>query len=78
MANDQKFFDVLTGNAPLPYESRDLKKDLVHDDEKRKALFKDIPFDKAKYADEFCFEYLRNYFRAARKAAATAKGGGDR
>ena len=78
MANEQTFFNVLKGNAEMPYESRDLKKDLVSDDEKRKALFKDIPFNTKDYADEFCFEYLRNYFRFARKAAATAKGGGDR
>ncbi len=78
MANDQKFLDVLIGNAPMPFESRDLKKDLVRDDKKRQALFKDIPFNKAEHADKFSFEYLRNYFRVARKAAATAKGGGDR
>ena len=78
MANEQTFFNVLTGKAELPYESRDLKKDLVRDDEKRKALFKDIPLNTKDYADAFCFEYLRNYFRVARKAAATAKGGGDR
>ncbi|MBQ9486601.1 MAG: hypothetical protein IJU91_02215 [Selenomonadaceae bacterium] len=75
MANEQTFFNVLTGNAEMPYESRDLKKDLVRDDEKRKALFKEIPFNKKDYADEICLEYLKNYFRVARKAAATAKGG---
>jgi len=84
MANGKKFIDVLTDKADkadkaeLPYESRDLKKDLVQDDAKREALFEDIPFNTKDYDDEFCFEYLRNYFRAARKAAATAKGGGDR
>ncbi len=61
-----KLFDVLTGGAKLPYE----------DTEILSGDFTEIQFEKSKFADEFCFEYLQNFFRAARKTAA-AKGGGN-
>ena len=68
MANGQKFYDVLVaGSAKLPYEERDFKTD--------SELLKLISFDAKKYADDFCLEYLQNYFRVARKLAASAKGG---
>ncbi|MBQ7628877.1 MAG: hypothetical protein IJS81_01485 [Selenomonadaceae bacterium] len=68
MANGQKFYDVLVaGSAKLPYEERDFKTD--------SELIELISFDAKKYADDFCLEYLQNYFRVARKLAASAKGG---
>ena len=64
----QKLFDVLTGKAKLPYEDKEI---LSVEIEK---ICAEIKFDKSNFADEFCFEYLQTYFRAARKIAA-AKGG---
>ena len=71
MANGQKFFDVLTGLAPLPHEIHDL----MGDSELLKVRG-DINFTEADFSDdEFFSEYLTNYFRFARKLAAASKGG---
>ena len=66
--DNQKLFDVLTENAKLPYEGKNI---LSVDSEK---LFGEIGFKTSEYEDKFCFEYLQNFFRAARKIAAL-KGG---
>lgn len=65
---NQKLSDVLTEKAKLPYEGQKI---LAGDTEK---LFGEIGFNEKEYGDRFCFEYLQNYFRAARKIAAL-KGG---
>ncbi len=71
MANGQKFFDVLTGLAPLPHEIHDL----MGDSELLKVRG-DINFTETDFSDdEFFSEYLTNYFRFARKLAAASKGG---
>ena len=71
MANGQKFFDVFTGKAQLPHEIRDLfnNSDLA-------KVRGDIDFGEEDFSDdEFFAEYLKNYFRFARKIAAESKEG---
>ena len=70
-SNKQKLSDVLTGKANLPYEGQKI---LAGDTEK---LFGEIGFSENEFADKFCFEYLQNYFRAARKIAALKGGDND-
>ena len=74
MANGQKFFDVLTARAPLPIDSRSMSDEL--DLQKlRTTLFKDLNFSDADLPkDVKHWEYLKNYFRFARKTASL-KGG---
>lgn len=70
MANGQKFFDVFTGNATLPHEVRDLMKDST-----LAPAINEIKFTAEDFSDdEFFSEYLTNFFRFARKLAAS-KGG---
>ena len=71
MANDQKFFDVLTGKEQLPHEVHDLMSDSELAAVKGVIDFSDEDFSD----DEFFAEYLKNYFRFAKKIAATSKGG---
>ena len=72
MANGKKFFDVLTGKDPLPIDSRSMSDEL--DLRKLTPLFDELNFSDADLPkDEIHCEYLKNYFRFARKLAA--KGG---
>ena len=71
MANGQKFFDVLTGHAPLPHEIHDLLKESGFEKIRDEIKFTEEDFSD----DEFFSEYLTNYFRFARKIAAASKGG---
>ena len=74
MANDQKLFDVFTGHASLPHEVQKLI-----DESELKKIHNDIEFTKDDFPDDkFFTEYLTNYFRFARKIAATSKEGGTR
>ena len=76
MANGQTFFDVFTGQAKLPIDTRSLSNE--NELEKFKPLIEKINFrpeDLPK--DTIYLEYLTNYFRFARKFAAS-KGGVDR
>lgn len=73
-AGKQNLFDIFTEKAKLPYENRDLTKDIG---ENLDALFAEIDFKFAELDDKICFEYLQNYFRMARKIAANSKGGDD-
>ena len=75
MSNGQKFFDVFTGKAPLPIDSRKISDD--SNNKKITSLFAELnlsPDDFSK--DAIYLEYLTNYFRFARKLAAA--GGDDR
>ena len=65
---NQKLYDILTCNTKLPYEEK------IFLSEENQPLFDEIRFDKTKYRDKFCLEYLKNFFRTARKIAAM-KGG---
>ena len=70
MSNGQKFYDALLGEADLPYKSRNLAADLGDFSAVLDALeIKIADFDKKIY-----HEYLRNYFRFARKIASDEKG----
>lgn len=74
MANDQKFFDVFTGDKQLPHEVHDLIAE-----SNLKEIRGDIEFNENDFSDdEFFAEYLKNYFRFARKIAADSKGGASR
>lgn len=74
MANEQKFFDVLTGQAKLPHEVHDL----IAESEFEK-IRGDIEFTESDFSDDkFFAEYLTNYFRFARKIAAASKEGDNR
>lgn len=66
MANGQKFFDVLTCAAPLPIDEVDLK---------IAALPEELKFSAEDSRDEIHLEYLKNYFRFARKVAVKSKAG---
>ena len=71
MANGQKFFNVFTGKAQLPHEIHDL-----FSDSDLAKIRGDINFTEEDFSDDdFFAEYLRNYFRFARKIAAASKGG---
>ena len=70
MANGQKFFDVFTGKADYPRNVHDLL------NESKFAEIRDVlKFNDDFSDDEFIAEYLTNYFRFARKIAASS--GGD-
>jgi len=74
MTNGRTFFDVLTAQAPLPIDSRSMSDEL---DLKKlhTTLFKDLNFSDTDLSkDAIHLEYLKNYFRFARKLAAK-KGG---
>lgn len=77
LANGQTFYDAFTGNANLPYENREEEKDSAGDEEKITELLKLLQIDEAEFRNAFYFEYLRSYFRFARKLAAAKKGGED-
>lgn len=66
--NNQKLYDILTGSAKLSYE----EKNILGID--KRNLFDEIGFDESSYKDKFCLEYMKNFFRSARKIAAM-KGG---
>lgn len=70
MVNGQSFFDVLTGRAELPRSVEDLKKDLNFGN-----LFEELGINFDFVQEKFFAEYLKNYFRFARKFAA--KGGDE-
>ena len=63
-----KLYNIFIGNRKLPYEERNFFGGNIE------KLFGEIDFKIENLADRFCFEYLQNYFRAARKLAAI-KGG---
>ena len=70
MSNGQKFFDVLLGNADLPYKSRNLAADLGD----FSALLDELGIKIADFDEKIYREYLRNYFRFGRKIASAVKG----
>lgn len=72
MAHGQKFFDVFTGKADYPRNIRGLLNDSALEQLKGVIDFSDADFSD----DEFIAEYLTNYFRSARKIAASS--GGER
>ena len=70
MANGKKFSDVFIKNSSLPRKVQD-----VRDDSKLKDVRADINFKEEDFSDdEFFLEYVRNYFRFARKIASDSKG----
>ena len=71
MANRKKFSAVLLKGAPLPHELNDLWKEKSLDKARTVIDFKREDFSD----DDFYREYLKNYFRFARKIAADSKGG---
>lgn len=74
MANDKKFLVVLTAHEPLPVDSRSMTEELDLQ-RLRTTLFKDLNFSENDLPkDAKHWEYLTNYFRFARKIAAS-KGG---
>lgn len=70
MINGQTFFDVLTGRANLPRSVEDLKKDLNFGE-----LLQELNLNLDFVQKKFFAEYLKNYFRFARKFSA--KGGDE-
>ena len=66
--NRQTLYHIFTENKKLPYED----KIIFGGTEK---LFAKIQFNPNNYNDDFCFEYLKNFFRFARKNAAILNGG---
>ena len=72
MANGQKFFDVFTGRADFPRNVHDLISETATGQLKGVIDFGDDDFSD----DAFITEYLTNYFRSARKIAASS--GGER
>ena len=70
MVNGQSFFDVLTGSAELPRSTEDLKKDLNFGN-----LFEELGINFDFVQEKFFAEYLKNYFRFARKLST--KGGDE-
>lgn len=74
MANDERFYDVFTGQANFPHEISD-----AFNDTKISAVRDVIDFTEDDFTDdEFLSEYLTNYFRFARALAAATKGGDNR
>ena len=69
MTNGQTFFDVFNGKADFPRSVEEIKKDLKLDE-----LFGELEISSDFLNKKFFAEYLQNYFKAARKFAAT-KGG---
>ena len=73
MSNGQKFYDVLTGQAELPIDSRSMSEEF--DFKQLKPLFAELKLSTEDFSkDAIHLEYLTNYFRFARKLAAS-KGG---
>ena len=84
-----RLYDVLTGQAELPYKKRNLIEDLTNaakkepeeaakDKEKFKNLLAKLGINDFDYmSDKFYLEYFKNYFRFARKIAADERGGTD-
>ena len=70
MTNGQSFFDVLTGSADFPRSIEDLKNDLNFGN-----LLDELEINLDFVQEKFFVEYLKNYFRFARKLSA--KGGED-
>ncbi len=71
MANEQKFFDVFSGLAPLPREVQDVLKDSGLE-----KVRGDIDFTEKDFSDdEFFAEYLTNYFRFLIGEGAGVDGG---
>ena len=76
MANGQKFFDVLVGQAPLPIDSRSVANEFKTP--KIQTLFDELNLSVEDFSKDAIYaEYLTNYFRFARKLAA-ASGGDNR
>ena len=67
MPNNQTLYNIFMMNAELPYKDRDLKKNIPAELVKLLKM-QDVDFD-----NELCFEYLKTYFRYARKKSS---GGG--
>ena len=66
MTNGQKLYDVLTCLADFPRDVRSLM-----DGKQIKKFRGEIAFDEKDFSDDdFFYEYLKNYFRFARKIAA--------
>ena len=70
MINGQSFYDVLTGRANLPRSAEDLKKNLNFGE-----LLQELNLNLDFVQKKFFAEYLKNYFRFARKFSAK---GGDK
>ncbi len=70
MINGQTFIDVLIGRANLPRSVEDLKKDLNFGE-----LLQELNLNLDFVQKKFFAEYLKNYFRFARKFSA--KGGDE-
>ena len=67
MTNGQKLYDVFTCVADFPRDVRSL----MEDDKQIKKVRGEISFDEKDFSDDdFFSEYLKNYFRFARKIAA--------
>ena len=75
LPNEQSFFDTFTENKSLPYETRVSKEKFSGDEKKLSELLEELEINKLEIGNEFYFEYLRSYFRFARKQAAAKKGG---
>ena len=75
LPNEQSFFDTFTEDKPLPYENRVSKEKFSGDEKKLSELLEELEINKLEIGNEFYFEYLRSYFRFARKQAAAKKGG---
>ena len=87
--NSRTLYDILTGEAELPYKKRDIIEDLTggkykdadkmqKDKQKFEELLKKVDINILEDKDDkFYLEYLQNYFRFARKIAADEKGGAD-
>lgn len=74
MTNGQKFFDVFTGKGQFPRKVHDLINEPGLAEVGSVIGFSEKDFSD----DEFFSEYLKNYFRSARKYAAESKGGRSR
>lgn len=70
MINGQSFFDVLTGEKNIPHSIDDLKKDFDFGN-----LLDELGINLNFVQEKFFAEYLKNYFRFARKLSA--KGGDE-
>ena len=68
---NHKLYDILTGNAPLPYELEFFL------NEENPKICSEIGFNEFDYIEKFQLEYLQNFFRAARKIAALKGGDND-
>ena len=86
MANGRTFYDVLTGLAELPYKDRHFIEDVTggkykkpeeaeQDKKNFETLLEKLNINLEDNEDNFYFEYLKNYFKFARKISADEKGG---